>query len=47
MQALMISEEERKQKRYGTSNVVDLTPEMVASGQPLEGLDGLIEWGHG
>jgi hypothetical protein len=45
MQAILLNEEHRKRERVGGAKVVDLTPEMVQSGQALEGLDGLIEWG--
>ncbi len=45
MQALLLDEEQRKRERVGGAKVVDLTPEMVSSGQALQGLDGLIEWG--
>lgn len=46
MQALMVSEQEKRRSRLGTDKVIDLTPEMVAAGQG-PGLEGLIEWGHG
>ena len=45
MQALILNEEHRKSERVGGAKVVDLTPEMAQSGQALQGLDGLIEWG--
>jgi hypothetical protein len=46
MQALILSEEQKKRDRVGGSKIVDLTPEMAASGGvQMQGLQGLIQFG--